>query len=188
MNYYPAFLNLKGKNVLLFGGGEVALRKAKRLIEAEAKVTAVSKVFSGAFRRFAASKRIRLKKGSEIPKRLDRFALVVAATSDAGFNRLVYRACQNFGIWVNVVDDPEHSSFIVPSVLRRGSLQVAVSTGGASPMLARLVRQKLEKEITSKYADLARFLKHERPKAKKLIGSLKKRRDFFYRLVKSKMK
>ena len=188
MIYYPAFLNLKGKKVLLFGAGAVALRKAKSLIASEAKLSVISREFSDAFRRFAKSKKIKLQKGSRIPKSLSSVSLVVAATSDTGFNRLVYQACSRKGILVNVVDDPKHSNFIVPSVVRRGNLQIAISTGGASPYLAKLLRQKFEGELDSRYADLARFLKKERVRVKNTISSAAGRRNYFEQLVNAKLK
>lgn len=188
MIYYPVFLNLKNKRVLLFGGGEVGLRKAKSLIQSGARLSVVSRDFSSAFRQFAKAKKLKLKKGSQIPRQIDHFSLVVAATSDNSFNRLVYRACNRKGIWVNVVDDPKHSSFIVPSVMRRGSLQVAISTGGASPALAKLLRQKFEAELGTNYGKLVQFLKKERQNVKKNMSKIKDRRKYFYRLVKSKLK
>ncbi len=187
MIYYPAFLNLKGKNVLLFGAGEVALRKAKSLIESEAKLSVISRDFSNTFIRFAKSKKIKLKKGNQIPKQFWNISLVVAATSDPVFNSAIYKACSRKGIWVNVVDDPANSSFIVPSVIRRGNLQMAISTGGASPLLAKLLRQKFEAELNTKYADLVRFLKKQRIKVKKTILNSKDRREYFKRLVKRKL-
>ena len=100
MTYYPAFLNLKGKHILLFGGGEVALRKAEAFSEAGAKLTAISKDFSPAFKTFAAKSRIKLIQGSKIPS-LKGIWLVVAATSDAKFNRKIFMACEKNKIFVN---------------------------------------------------------------------------------------
>ena len=188
MIYYPAFLNLKGKKVFLFDAGALALGKAKSLIASEPKLSVISREFSDAFRRFAKSKKIKLQKGSRIPKSLSSVSLVVAATSDTGFNRLVYQACSRKGILVNVVDDPKHSNFIVPSVVRRGNLQIAISTGGASPYLAKLLRQKFEGELDSRYADLARFLKKERVRVKNTISSAAGRRNYFEQLVNAKLK
>lgn len=188
MIYYPIFLNLKNKRVLLFGGGQVALRKAKSLIQSGACLSVISRDFSNAFIRFAKAKKMRLKKGNRIPKQLKNFSLVIAATSDVSFNRSVYRVCDHKGIWVNVVDDPKNSSFIVPSVMRRGDLQIAVSTGGASPALAKLLRQKFEAEFGANYTKLVQFLKKERQNIQKNMFHIKDRRKYFYRLVKSKLK
>ena len=186
MTYYPAFLNLKGKSVLLFGAGQVALRKAKSLVAAGAKLTVISKEFSPAFSRFTKSKKIKLKKGSQIPAGLN-VSLVISATSDPVFNASVYRACQKKRILVNVIDDPAHSSFIVPSVIKRGNLQIAISTGGASPALAKLLRQKFETELNSKYGDLVQYLKKQRGKVKQMIFNSKDRQKYFKSLVESKL-
>lgn len=188
MIYYPAFLNLKNKRVLLFGGGEVALRKAKSLVQSGAWLSVVSHDFSNAFIRFAKAKKIKLKKGNQIPKRLQNFSLVVAATSDAAFNKSIFQICSRKGIWANVVDDPKNSSFIVPSVIRRGSLQIAISTGGASPALAKLLRRKYERELSTNYTKLVQFLKKERINIQKNMSHIKDRRKYFYQLVKSKLK
>ena len=188
MLYYPAFFNLKGKRALLFGAGTVALRKAKSLVESGAQLSVISLDFSAAFLRYAKSKKIKLKKSSKIPKQLNGISLVIAATSNTTFNRSVYEVCKRKGIWINVVDDPEHSSFIVPAVVQRGSLQIAISTGGASPFLAKLLRRKFESELSIQYAGLIRLLKKQRMKAKQTISHSKDRRAYFYRLVKSKLK
>ena len=188
MIYYPIFLNLKNKRVLLLGGGKVALRKAKSLIQSGARLSVISRDFSNAFIQFAKAKKIKFKKGSQIPKRLQNFSLVVAATSDADFNKSVYQICSRRGIWVNAVDDPKNSSFIVPSVIRRGSLQIAISTGGASPVLAKLLRKKFETELDTNYTKLVRFLKKERLNIKKNMSNIKNRRTYFTKLVKSKLK
>ncbi len=187
MIYYPAFLNLKNKNVLLFGAGEVALRKAKSLSETGAKLTVISKEFSPDFKRFARSKNMKLKKGSQIPGRIGEFSLVVSATSDPRFNEGVWRACTKKGILVNVVDDPAHSSFIVPSVIRRGNLQIAISTGGASPALAKALRQRFESELNQKYGDLVAYLKKQRIHIKKTILNSKDRQKYFKQFVQSKL-
>ncbi len=187
MIYYPAFLDLKEKQALLFGAGEVAFRKAKVLIQAGAKVSVISRDFSSDFIRLAKQKKIKLTRGSKIPKQLKNISLIIAATSDSTFNKSIYKRCKKSGILVNVVDDPDHSTFIVPSVIRRGNLQVAISTGGASPYLAKLLRQKFEAELSSKYADLVRFFKKERIRIKAGISNSNQRREYFYRLVKSKL-
>lgn len=187
MRYYPAFLNLKGKNVLLFGAGEVALRKAKSLVESGAKLSVISRDFSGAFIRYAKSKNIRLKKGDTIAN-FRNISLVIAATSSAAFNRAVFKVCERQKIWVNVVDDSKHSSFIVPSLIRRGNLQIAISTGGASPAMAKLLRKKWEGELSVKYAGLLRYFKKQRTKIKETMSDSSDRRKYFYKMVKAKLK
>ena len=183
--YYPAFLDLKGKRVLLFGAGAVALRKAKVLVKSEVHLTVVSREFSKPFLKWAKSNRVKLVHGIKIPK-LNQTWLVVAATSDPEFNHKIYQTCQRSKIFVNVVDDPKNSSFIVPSIVRRGQLQLAISTGGASPSLAKIVRKKLEKQFGPEYARLLRQLARVRTEAKKKI-SFKERKDYLRKQVVSRL-
>ncbi|MBI4395027.1 MAG: bifunctional precorrin-2 dehydrogenase/sirohydrochlorin ferrochelatase [Candidatus Omnitrophica bacterium] len=185
INYYPAFLNLKGRKALLLGGGEVALRKARVLVRSGAKLEGISRDFSPAFLRFAKSKRIRIRYGSKLPKSLKGVWLVVAATSDEALNERIYRKCVRENIFVNVVDDPKHCTFIVPSIVRRGALQIAISTGGASPFLAKMLRKKLEVQFGSSYGKLVQSLGREREKAKRLIKFGKERRNHLIKLVKN---
>ena len=184
--YYPAFLDLKGKRVLLFGAGQVALRKAKALTRAGASLTVVSREFSAPFLKWAKHNRIKLIGGTKIPN-LANVWLVVAATSDSQFNHRLYAECERKKIFVNAVDDPKHCSFIVPSVVRRGKLQLAVSTGGASPSLAKIVRKKLEKQFGPEYARLLKQMAKIRTEAKKKIA-FKDRKNYFQKQIISRLK
>ena len=185
MSYYPAFLNLNNQKVVLFGGGQVALRKAKTLVEAGADLVVMSRDFSREFLKFSKRHRLKLRYGSEIQNILRGSFLVIAATSDGKFNEAVFQACKQKGVFVNVVDDPAHSSFIVPSVLKRGRLQIAISTGGASPLLAKTLRQKLEAQFGTEYGELLRRLERDRKKAKGTIHLEKDRRNHFHQMVAS---
>ncbi len=186
-SYYPLFLNLKGKRALIFGGGNVALRKAKSFVKSGAKLTVISRAFIVQFLKLSKQHKIKLKKGSQIPS-LSNFSLVVCATSDSSFNRKVARLCQKKKILVNVADDRKESSFIVPSSIQKGNLQIAISTGGASPFLAKTLRKKLTAELSGKYGNLVHYLNRGRAKIKKTIRSPKKRKAYFKRLVKTQLK
>ena len=186
MTYYPAFLNLQSKRVLLFGAGEVALRKAKSLFESGAHITAVSREFSPSFLKWAKRTRIKLIRGTKITP-FSGIWLVVAATSDQKFNQKIYAACTKKKIFVNVVDDPKHSSFIVPSVVKRGQLALAISTGGASPSLAKMIRKKLQKQFGSEYGRLLKKMAHHRARAKRTM-SVKERRNHFLSQAASQLK
>lgn len=188
MNYYPAFLNLRNRRVILFGGGQVALRKARALVQAGAELRAISRDFSPAFLKFAKRHLLQIRKGSRVPSSLRSVSLVVCATSDPVFNRKVYERSVRAGIFVNVVDDPAHSSFIVPSVLKRGLLQIAVSTSGASPLLAQMLRKKLAREFGAEYGLLVRDLEWDRKKMKRLIPVRNDRRNHFRKLITSRLK
>ncbi len=148
MKSYPLFLNLEGKDCLVVGGGEVAARKIEALLRRGARVTCVSKEFSKFVKNLGKKNRRNLiLKVSNGKIKLNRARLVIAATSDRPFNERIARECRRKKIWVNVVDDPELCDFTVPAVLERGPLQIAVSTGGTSPLFAKRLRQELERAI-----------------------------------------
>ncbi len=138
--YYPVMMKVKGEPCLVVGGGAVALQKARALKRAGALVTAVSPDFSPAFRRLNVRRIARPFR----PGDLNGCVLVIAGTDDPDVNRRVHEGCRKRGIPVNVVDVPELCSFIVPSILRRGPVVVAFSTGGQSPPLAKALRRHLE--------------------------------------------
>src|SRR5687767_4445297 len=138
--YYPMMLNVQGEPCLVVGGGAVALQKARALNRAGAAVTAVSPAFTPAFDRLAVRRIRRRFRARDVAGRI----LVIAATDSPDVNRAVSAACRKRGIPVNVVDVPELCSFIVPSVLRRGPVVIAVSTGGQSPALAKALRRRLD--------------------------------------------
>ena len=166
----------------------MALRKARALVTSGADLIAISRDFSKPFLRFAKRHRIQIRAARTIPKSLRSAALVIAATSDHGANHEIYERCKRQGVLVNVVDDPARSTFIVPSVLRRGSFQIAITTGGASPLLAKMLRKKLEQQFGSEYGSLVRELERDREKVKQLISLGKERRNHFEALVKARLK
>ena len=171
---YPLFLDLKGQRCLVFGGGEVATRKIEALLKRGAEVRCVSREFSPPLRRLSRRKKSQLilKRSKESALPLAGARLVIAATSDRNFNARVAEACRKKKIWVNVVDDPELCDFYVPAVLERGPLQVAISTGGASPLFARRLREELEKVIPASIGKMLEKLGTVRAK----VQSLRKRK------------
>ena len=138
--YYPLMLKVKDEACLVVGGGAVALQKVRGLRRAGADVTVVSPDFSPALRRLRVRRLRRRFRAGDVAGRV----LVIAATDDPGVNRAVYDACRRRSIPVNVVDVPELCTFIVPSILRRGPVVIAVSTSGQSPSLAKALRHRLE--------------------------------------------
>ena len=156
---YPVNLVVEGRRCLVVGGGAVAARKVAGLLACGAAVHVVAPDVGDEVRALPGVT------FSERPYRagdLEGFRLVVAATDDRAVNGAVYRDAEAAGVWVNGADDPEHCSFTLPSVVRRGSLLVTVSTGGRSPALARWLRQRLEREIGPEYAVLLDLLATER--------------------------
>lgn len=138
MRLYPVFLRLSGRPVLVVGGGDVGARKARGLLAADAKVTAVAPRFSADFPPGATRFRRRYR-ASDVRGKL----LVVAATDDAGLNARIAGDARAAGALANVVDDPHGGDYHVPAVLRKGLFSLAISTGGASPALAKRLRLAL---------------------------------------------
>jgi siroheme synthase-like protein len=137
--YFPVSLKVGGERALVVGGGAVALRKARALLRAGARVRAVSPEFDPAFRRLRVD---RLRRRFP-PRDVAGAFLVVSAADDPSVNRAVCRACRARRILVNVVDRPDLCTFILPSVVRRGAVTVAVSTGARSPSLAKALRKRI---------------------------------------------
>jgi precorrin-2 dehydrogenase/sirohydrochlorin ferrochelatase len=144
MKFYPAYLDLRGRSCLIIGGGTVAERKALTLLEAGANVTIISPSLSSKLNEFCASGKITHRQKKFDEKDLSREFLVIAASSSPDVNIRVARACKERQVLVNVVVPPEESSFIVPSVVDRGDLLIAVATSGISPGLSKKIRKQLE--------------------------------------------
>ena len=165
--YYPIFLNLKGKKCVVVGGGRVALRKVRALLDCGADITVISPKPHAEISKLFKNKAIRLIRRSYERGDLRGAALSIAATRAKEINRKVAEESKKNGTPVNVVDDAELSDFIVPSSFRRGDLSVAISTSGMSPALAKKIRAKLEKNIGMEYAYLLSLIADIRSEIKK---------------------
>jgi uroporphyrin-III C-methyltransferase/precorrin-2 dehydrogenase/sirohydrochlorin ferrochelatase len=154
MAYYPLFVDLADRACLVVGGGAIAEGKVHGLLAAGAHVTVVSPTLIAPLADAARAGRIDHRPRTYRDGDLAGFALAFAATGDPTVNDAVAAEGRRCGVWVNAVDDPAHCDFIVPAVLRRGALTVAVSTGGASPAFARAVREELEQHFGDDYATL----------------------------------
>lgn len=179
MRFFPVFLNLKGRRCLVVGGGEVAANKLQGLLEAEAEAVLVAPEATAEIAALAEQGRINRQAREFIPEDLAGCALVIAATDDEQTNRRVAEAATARNIPVNVVDNPQLCGFIMPSVVDRRPVQVAVSTGGASPVLARLLRARLETLIPAAYGRLATLLRDFRGRVKARIPQATERRRFW---------
>jgi len=176
MDYLPIFLDVRGKKCLVVGGGEVSFRKATLLVQAGAQVTIVSPEIGAPFANLAGLTHIAERfKASH----LDGYILVVAATDEQATNETVSREAKLRNIPVNVVDNPALCSFIMPSILDRSPIVVAFSSGGASPVLIRMLRGKLETMIPQAYSRLASFSARFRSSVKTSITNPAKRRIFW---------
>lgn len=155
MGSYPVVLELRDRAVLVVGGGTVAERKVDGLLRVGARPTVVSPALSARLHSWACEGRIRWIGRSYRHGDVAGHALVFVATDDGTVNAEVAGEARARGTWVNAADDPPHCDFSLPSVLRRGELTVAVSTGGTSPALARAIREELESYFTDDYRMLA---------------------------------
>jgi precorrin-2 dehydrogenase/sirohydrochlorin ferrochelatase len=156
--FYPAFINLEDRPVLVVGGGAVAERKVETLLETGAMVTVVSPEVTQRLEGFAQLKRITIRHRAFIPSDVDGVLLVISATDDPAAQSAVASIAISKNILVNTVDKPELCSFIVPAILRRGDITIAISTSGKSPSLAAELRTRLDRILTVDVARTATVL------------------------------
>ena len=185
MTYYPILLDLKGKKALVVGGGKVAWRKIDTLLEHGAMVHVIAKELNATLKEYAEGGRIAYLGSEFTEKHLSDVFLVIAATDDAQMNQEISEAAKSRGLLINAVDQPADCNFIVPSVLRRGDLQIAVSTSGRSPALAKKVREDLENVFGIEYADLLNLLGQLRKRVLPRCLSGAENKKIFYDLVHS---
>lgn len=183
MDYLPIFCRLDNKPVLLVGGGEVAERKARLLLDAGAQLTVVAPELDPELAELAANGSIEWLDAEFAPAHLTGKWLVVAATDRREVNALVYQSANQARIFANVVDDPKRSSFIMPSIIDRSPLMVAISSGGKAPVLARLLREKLEAMLPQHLGAVAAFAGSLRDRVKTRFASMGERRRFWERLL-----
>jgi precorrin-2 dehydrogenase/sirohydrochlorin ferrochelatase len=183
--FYPMMVDLTGKRCLVVGGGAVAERKVALLVECGAEVDVVSPKATARLTALASSARIRLRRRPVRAADLSGAFLVVVATDDPRVNREVAERARRAGGLVNVADDPAACSFLVPSVIRRGDLTVAISTGGGSPALARKLRQRLEQTVGPEYEAFVAALRLLRERARRAIADPEDRQAIYRRAVES---
>lgn len=160
--YYPVFLKLRDQRVLLVGGGEVAARKLRLLLRAGARVEIVAAELAGEVAEACASGRAVHQARAFSDAQLHGCRLVIAATDDRDLNACVAAAAESAGVAVNVVDDLALSRFITPAIVDRAPLLVAISSGGAAPVLARRLRERIETWLPAAYGRLAGFMQRHR--------------------------
>jgi uroporphyrin-III C-methyltransferase/precorrin-2 dehydrogenase/sirohydrochlorin ferrochelatase len=179
VHHLPIFCQLRGRDCLLVGGGDVAERKARLLMEAGARLTVNALAFSPQFTVWANEGMLTLAQGDFNEALLDTTWLVIAATDDNDVNQRVSDAAEARRIFCNVVDAPKEASFIMPSIIDRSPLMVAVSSGGTSPVLARLLREKLEAVLPQHLGQLAGYAGKLRDRVKTHFDNVGERRRFW---------
>ena len=184
MNYYPAFLNLQGKKAVVVGGGSIAERKILSLLKAGAAVTVVSPAITARLRKEKEKKSLTHIARSYRKGDLRESVLVIAATNSPSVNTQI---AADAPFLVNVVDVPKECSFIAPSVIKRGPLTIAISTGGISPAFSKTIRQELEKIYGEEIGEYLKFVGSIRKKALAGISDKKKRERFLKDLASGKI-
>ena len=160
--FYPVFLNLTGRRCVIIGGGQVAEGKVSKLLDSGAKIIVISPDATQGIRDYADSGQIEYNLRKYQEGDLNGAFLVVAATNDRVVNQEIFEEAEKSGILLNAVDDMPRCSFIAPSIVEKGPITVAISTGGASPALARKLRAKLEVSPALDWADATNMLSHAR--------------------------
>ena len=160
--YYPVYLNLAGKRCVILGGGAIAQGKLAALRDAGASITVISPQSTDGIKRAAQRGHVTLLQREYQPGDLEGAFIAVAATNVWHVNRQIYEEAEERGVLLNVVDDPDQCTFIAPSIVRRDPITLAISTGGASPALARKMRETLSEDKVLQWADLADVLAQAR--------------------------
>ena len=180
---FPLFLDLRGRRVLVVGGGSVAARKVTALLEAQADVALVAPALDATLAPLVRMQRITHLGATFARHQLDDAWLVIATTDDPLVNRVVAEAANTRRLWVNVVDDAELASAQLPARVQRGPLQIAISSGGAAPMLARHLREQLETQLDDSLGALAQLFVTLRSRIRARLPELPARRAFFRRVL-----
>jgi len=176
MRYFPLFVDLQGQPVLVVGGGAVAERKIRLLLAAGAEVAVAAPRLTRQLRAWANEGRLRHVGDAYAAAQVDGKRLVFAATGDNAVNQAVFRDAESRGVLVNTVDDVTHCRFISPAVIERGPVQIAISTGGASPVLARRLRSRIEALLPAGLGGVAEAARSLRSRVKRLLPAAARKR------------
>jgi siroheme synthase-like protein len=185
MRYYPIYLDLKDRAVLVVGGGTIAEGKTRQLVEAGARVRIVSPALTPDLSSLVARGAIEHLPGRFKKDDLKDVFLVISATDDQAVNEEVARLAGELGLLYNVVDQPSLCNFITPALVKRGELQISVSTGGGSPSLTQRVKREVAALIGEEYGELLKIAAEMRADAKQRIPDFERRRKALHRFVES---
>ena len=188
MRYFPMFLDVENKPILVVGGGEVACRKVDSLLRAGANVTLVSPKVAPYLSKLVEESKLHWVQNFYSSQILSKDYLQVWATTDnPSLNHQVYNDAKKLGVLVNVVDDLPYCDFITPSMVNRGRVQIAISSGGASPVLVRNIREKLETVLPQNIGLIADFGASKRNSIKESLPTVDDRRKFWERFLSSSL-
>lgn len=184
MQFFPLFLRLAGdRRILIIGGGAVAQAKADALRPYADTLEVVAEQFTPATEAFLKAEGIAYRVTTYNAELLDGVGLVIAATNKQDINRRIHTDARARGVLVNVVDQPEYCDVIFPAIVRRGPLQIAISSSGLSPVLSRLVKQQIERVIPWQFEKLIEFTREKRTKVKSALNTLQKRRLLWHNVL-----
>jgi uroporphyrin-III C-methyltransferase/precorrin-2 dehydrogenase/sirohydrochlorin ferrochelatase len=179
MDHLPVFINLRHKPCLVVGGGDIALRKVSLLLKVQAKIKCISPEFCSGLIELSRENSLDLIEKCFESTDIVNQSVIIAATNDDKTNALVSSLAHESRIPINVVDSPDLSSFIMPAIVDRSPIVIAISSAGKAPVLARIIRAKLETIIPSAYGNLAEIAGEYREKVKQRFVNLKDRRKFW---------
>jgi len=185
MLYYPAYLDLADRRVLVVGGGTVAESKIIQLVEARARVLVVSPTLTTRLESMKQAGALEHREGQFDSTDLEGVVLVISATNDESVNREVAETASDQGVLHNVVDQPALCNFITPAVVARGELQISISTGGGSPSLAQRVKREVATLIGPEYGDLLLLAAEMRQRARDQVADFDERRALLHAFVES---
>ena len=183
MKYFPLFVSGARLRVLVVGGGVIAAAKLETLAAAGANVKIVALSFGEGVRALADRYSCRLLQQAYEPSLLADCNVVVAAAGDAQLGAQIARDAEAAGIWANIVDDPQRCDFIFPAIVRHGFLQIAISSGGVSPVLARLLKQDIEQILPENLEELLGFIKERTASVREVLPDVPPRRFFWERVI-----
>src|SRR5947209_3958597 len=177
--YYPIYIDIEERNVVIIGGGNVCARKAETMMKYGARVTVVSPEFTDEIEQWAREGCLAIKRKPYESADIDGANIVIASTDDQPVNEQIAADCRARRIPVNVVDVTPLCEFIVPAIIEKGSIQIAVSTGGKSPALARTLKEDLQRIVGTEYAEVNDALGSLRDSAKRVLPTDTDRKRFF---------
>jgi len=183
--YYPIYLDIENRDVIIIGGGNVCARKAETMMKYGARVTVVSPEFTDEIEEWARDGKLNIRRKRYEESDVAGANIVIASTDDQGVNEQIAADCRRRRIPVNVVDVTPLCEFIVPAIIEKGSIQIAVSTGGKSPALARTLKEDLQRVIGPEYAEVNDVLSDRCATAKSVLPTDVDRKRFFDGIIAS---
>ena len=183
MDYLPLFLDVKQKPCLIVGGGVIAERKVSIMLRSQANLTVIAPEITAEIQRKVKNDNVVWLEKKFAVEDLNNYKIVIAATDDKKVNAEIAQQCRVKNILVNAADDTNNCDFILPSIIDRSPVQIAVSTGGASPVLARMLRTKLENCTPAAYGHLAKLIEDNRSAVKEKFSTVDERRKFWEQVL-----